>query len=171
MPRIEKLPSELREEISSGENLRVEFKESYQDNQKIRHTMMSFANAIGGRIYIGVEEISEKDGYKKGKIIGITQPALTKASSLVTNWANEFRPKINAILNVYKDDEKRIHVIEVTHSNEKPVCTSDGLYKIRTSDGNMGIDPALMREMVVGYQGIKSALLLECTRNLALIKG
>ena len=63
----------------------------------------------------------------------------------------------------------RVDVIEVIESTEKPVCSSSGLYKIRTSDGNTGIDPARMRQIVVGYESYRIALNRECSENLVLL--
>ena len=66
------LPSELRAEVLSSEVLKVEFKEAYSGKQDIRHTMIAFANAIGGRIFIGVREISNADGVHIGEVQGVS---------------------------------------------------------------------------------------------------
>ena len=165
------LPSRLRNEISSSEKLRVEFKESYAESKEIQQTMISFGNAVGGRIYIGVREISSDSGFHSGEIIGVTKPGISKASSDVRQWAGSFRPKIGVSFNSYQEGAKRrVDVIEVKESTQKPVCSSAGLYKIRSSDGNTGIDPALLRQMIVGFESFKSAMILECTENLTLLQ-
>lgn len=164
----QRLPLELKDEISSSETLRVEFKESYADTMKIQHTMISFANAVGGRIYIGVKEISSKSGLHTGKIIGVTKPERSQASNNVRQWAESFRPKIDVSFSSFQE-EGRVDVIEVKESNQKPVCSSGGLYKIRSSDGNTGIDPALIRQMVVGLESFKTALVVECVNDLDLL--
>ena len=78
-------------------------------------------------------------------------------------------PKLDFLFNAYQINSDRVDVIEVKESSQKPVCSSAGLYKIRTSDGNTGIDPARLRQMIVGYESFKRALLCECTENLVLL--
>lgn len=163
------LPAELKEEISSPEKLRVEFKESYAVSKEIQETMISFANAVGGRIYIGVREISNESGVRIGEIIGVESPSISRALSNARQWAISFRPKISISFASYQEGPYRVDIIEVQESNQKPVGSSSGLYKIRSSDGNTGIDPALLRQMIVGYESFKSALKLECTENLVLL--
>ena len=165
------LPAELKEQISSPEKLRVEFKESYAVSKEIQETLISFANAVGGRFYVGDREISNEAGVRIGEIIGVTKPKISKASSDVRQWAGSFRPKIDVSFNSYKGATKhRVDVIEVMESNQKPVGSSSGLYKIRSSDGNTGIDPALLRQMIVGFESFKSAIILECIENLTLLQ-
>ncbi len=166
---LTELPLSLRDEISSSEKLRVEFKESYAESAEIRETMIAFANAIGGRIYIGVKESGNESGLHVGQIIGVRKPGISAASSNVRQWAGSFIPKLDMSFNAYQTNGNRIDVIEVEESTQKPVCSSAGLYKIRMSDGNTGIDPARLRQMVVGYESFKSALALECMGNLALL--
>ena len=164
------LPAELKSEISSSEKLKVEFKESYAEATEIRYTMIAFANAIGGHIFVGVKEISTDAGIHIGEIIGLERPGISEASSKVRQWAAGLRPRINVSFNSYKHNANRIDVIDIEESTQKPVCSDSGVYKIRTSDGNTGIDPAMIREMIVGYNSFKSALLLECNDNLRLVK-
>jgi len=163
------LPLDFQNEISSSEKLRVEFKESYAEREEIRETMMAFANAVGGRIYVGVKEVSKQSGVHVGQIIGVTRPGISDTSSKVRQWAGSFIPKLDSSFNTYQINENRVDVIEVIESTQKPVCSSSGLYKIRTSDGNIGIDPARMRQIVVGYESYKSALNMECSENLAVL--
>ena len=164
------LPTELKEEISSHEKLRVEFKESYAVSKEIQETMISFTNAVGGRIYIGVREISNEPGVRIGEIVGVTSPDISQAASNARQWAGSFRPKIDISFNSYQEEKNRVDVIEVKESTQKPVCSSAGLYKIRSSDGNTGIDPALLRQMIVGFESFKAAIILECTENLTLLQ-
>lgn len=164
------LPSNLKNEISSSERLIVEFKESYAEHAEIRETMIAFANAVGGRIYVGVKEVGKKSGLHIGQIIGVTKPGISDASSNVRQWAGSLIPKLDVPFNSYQLDGNRVDVIEVKESTQKPVCSSSGLYKIRRSDGNTGIDPALLRQMIVGYEAFKSALKIECTQNLILLQ-
>lgn len=164
------LPVNLKNEISSLETLYTEFKKSYSEKKEIQETMIAFANASGGRIFIGVEEISKGSGIQSGRIIGVTSQGISEASTLCRNWAGSFRPRIDVSFDSYKDGENRVDVIKVNESTQKPVCSNAGLYKIRSADGNTGIDPALLREMVVGYKSFKSALILECRENLSLLE-
>lgn len=169
--QIEILPPNLIEEISGTEELRTEFKETYSDSSDIKHTIIAFANAIGGRIFVGVKEVKGKSGLYFGKVIGVSNPSIVKASSDVRQWATSFLPKIDVEFKSYleKVTNLRVDVIEVKESSQKPVCTSAGLYKIRMSDGNTGIDPARLRQIIVGYDSFKTALILECKGNLTIL--
>lgn len=164
------LPPNLKNEISSSERLKVEFKESYAEAPEIRETMIAFANAVGGRLFVGVKEVSKEPGLHSGQIIGVTKPGISDASSNVRQWAGSFIPKLDVSFNSYQADGNRVDVIEVKESTQKPVCSSAGLYKIRSSDGNTGIDPALLRQMIVGFESFKSALKIECEQNLILLQ-
>lgn len=166
---IQALPMDFNGEISSSEMLEVEFKESYAESNEIRETMIAFANAIGGRIYVGVREVSKQSGLHVGKVIGVKKPGISDAASNTRQWAGSFIPKLDFLFNAYQINGDRVDVIEVKESSQKPVCSSAGLYKIRTSDGNTGIDPARLRQMIVGYESFKRALLCECTENLVLL--
>jgi len=163
------LPKEFDSEILSSEKLTVEFKESYAENGPMRETMIAFANACGGRIYVGVREVNKQSGFHIGEVIGVTKLGISDASSDVRQWACSFIPKIDVLFNTYRNGQQRVDVIQVVESRQKPVCNSAGLYKIRTSDGNTGIDPAKLRQMIVGYDSVKLALILECNENLELI--
>jgi predicted HTH transcriptional regulator len=163
------LPKEYDNEISAYEKLTVEFKISYAESAEIRETMIAFANAVGGRIYVGVREVENKSGLRVGEVIGVSKLGISDANSDVRQWACLFIPKIEISFNTYRKNEKRIDIIKVEESKQKPVCNSAGLYKIRTSDGNTGVDPAKLRQMIVGYDSFKSALILECDKNLELL--
>lgn len=167
---VQKLPSDLKKEISSSEMLRVEYKQSYAESKKIQATMISFSNALGGRIYVGVKEISNESGLHNGEIIGVTNPGITEALTKVRQWAESFRPRIDVTFDSYRENEKRVDVIEVNESKQKPVCSNSGLYKIRSSDGNRGIDPSQLREIIVGYESFKNALIVECKNNKNLLE-
>ena len=67
------LPKEYDNEISAYEKLTVEFKISYAESAEIRETMIAFANAVGGRIYVGVREVENKSGLRVGEVIGVSK--------------------------------------------------------------------------------------------------
>jgi hypothetical protein len=54
----------------------------------------------------------------------------------------------------------------MNESNHKPVCTSSGRYKIRTSDGNTALEPSRIREIIIGLDSYQRALLKELEYNL-----
>lgn len=164
------IPENLKVLICSSETLEVEFKESYSEKTEIREAMISFANAIGGIIFIGVKEVSRKGGIHVGEVIGVDKTGISEASHKVRNWAASLLPRIDHSFQSFLDDGGRIDVITIKESNQKPVCSSAGLYKIRTSDGNTGIDPSRLREIVVGLDSYKSALLDELTNDLTLLQ-
>ena len=91
------LPLDFQNEITSSEKLRAEFKESYAEREEIRETMMAFANAVGGRIYVGIREVKKELGVHVGQIIGVTKPGISYTSSNVRQWATSFIPKFRCL--------------------------------------------------------------------------
>ena len=103
-------------------------------------------------------------------MIGVSKPGITDAASCIRQWSASLIPKMDALFTSYLYEGKRIDIIEIKESGQKPVCSSSGLYKIRRGDGNTGIDPALLRQMIVGYESFKVALINECAVNIPLLK-
>jgi len=59
---MKKMPDGLDLIMRRSEKLTVEYKKSWSEPKEIRKTLMSFANALGGHLFVGVEEISGVDG-------------------------------------------------------------------------------------------------------------
>ena len=141
---MSELKDEILQYISKSEKQCVEFKRSHKSDQNIKDTILAFANAKGGIILLGVEEISEgkdtkESGYQKGNIVSDCNSSNTD-------------------------------VIEIPESIEKPVGTQAGLYKIRYDGANIGMDPTMLRRIILGDEGLKEALIKELKDNLPAIQ-
>jgi ATP-dependent DNA helicase RecG len=97
--------------LKSGEGLKVEFKES---PNHIDRTMVAFANAEGGKIYLGVND--------RKKIVGLN---ITNAlRSQIQDIARNCDPQVNISLETYK----KILVVEVKEGTNKPYKCKDGFF-------------------------------------------
>jgi len=59
------LPRYIQDKILNGEGLTVDFKHSIADSYKIAKSLVSFANAVGGMLIIGVDD--------KGRVVGVDE--------------------------------------------------------------------------------------------------
>jgi ATP-dependent DNA helicase RecG len=104
--------NELQLILKEGEGYRVEFKEIPSNLDK---EMVAFANASGGRIFIGVTDSGEIKG------IDVTN----RLKSQIQDIANNCRPQIQIIFQTIDN----VLVIEVREGENKPYECSSGFYK------------------------------------------
>ena len=107
---LSQLPSNLKGLISSSESLKVEFKESYAEREEITDTMVAFANAIGGILFIGVKEVSREHGVHIGEVIGVEHPGVDEASQKVHQWAQSLLPRIDVSFRSLTPPSHREHI-------------------------------------------------------------
>jgi len=116
--------------IKKGESQTIEFKTSFQ--KEVIISVVSFANAKGGQIFIGVHD--------SGKILGIE----IKKESL-QDWINQIKlntqPSILVDIEEYTTDNKTIAIIEVKEYPLKPIAYKNRYYKrIKNSNHLMTLD-------------------------------
>jgi len=104
--------------IKQGESEISEFKEKF-DNETIE-TVVAFANAKGGIILIGVSDNGEVRGIKIGKD---TVERITNKILQTTD------PKIYPKISVRKIKNKKIVIVEVEESKNKPYFVFGGAFK------------------------------------------
>ncbi|MBU0687734.1 MAG: helix-turn-helix domain-containing protein [Candidatus Margulisbacteria bacterium] len=97
--------------LTSGEGLKVEFKES---PNHIDRTMVAFANAEGGKIYIGINDHK--------KIVGLN--ITNDLRSQIQNIARNCDSQINISMEIFK----RILIVEVKEGVNKPYKCKDGFF-------------------------------------------
>lgn len=97
--------------IKSGEGLRVEFKESHNH---IDRTLVAFANAEGGKIYLGLNDKKEAVGLNITNIL----------RSQVQDIARNCDPPVNISLESFEN----IMVVEVKEGTSKPYKCKDGFF-------------------------------------------
>ena len=98
--------------LSEGENYTIEFKES--PDKTIASEACAFANASGGRIFIGVND--------KGEITGTD--ISNAARSRVQDTINQIEPKLSVDISIHDN----IILITVPEGSNKPYSCSRGFY-------------------------------------------
>jgi ATP-dependent DNA helicase RecG len=104
------------------ENEVVELKSSLSSTKEIIETISAFANTVGGRIVVGVNDV--------GKIVGVTIGKGT-IENLANQIAQNTDPKIHPKITAEKIDRKNIILIEVKESHDHLVLAFGRPY-IRT---------------------------------------
>lgn len=102
---------ELKLILEEGEGYKIEFKESFSSIDK---EMVAFANASGGRIFLGITD--------DGKIKGIKTTNVLK--SRIQDLANNCEPKIK----INFEETDRILIIHVRAGEDKPYQCASGFY-------------------------------------------
>lgn len=103
---------ELKLLTEEGEGYILEFKESL--NKRIIPEVVAFANSIGGKILIGVND--------KGEIIGTDTSNKQRAN--IQNQIKQIEPKIDVEIELVDN----VIVINVPEGNDKPYSSSEGYF-------------------------------------------
>ncbi len=103
--------ADIAQFLQDGEGYRIEFKERITNLDK---EIVAFANASGGRIFIGISDT--------GKIKGITIDNIIK--SQIQDIANNCDPPVK----LYFDQFERILIVEVKEGPDKPYKCTSGFY-------------------------------------------
>lgn len=116
--------------IEQGENQFVEFKRSFQ--KEVIETVVAFANAKGGRIFIGVND--------EGHILGLT-PTKESLQKHINSIKQNTQPGLLVDIDEVKIAGKIIFVIEVKEYPIKPVAYKNRYYKrIKNANHSMSLD-------------------------------
>ena len=106
--------------ISGGENESLEFKESPRLKEEIGQAVSAFSNANGGSILVGVSN--------DGKVIGI-DIGRNSLEELANHVKRNTDPAIFPSMKILDVEGKKIIVIEVRESAEKPVFFKNHAYR------------------------------------------
>lgn len=107
--------SELTQLIAKGEGLHLDFKFSIEDKRKIARTMVSFANAEGGSILIGVKD--------NGKVVGIVP---TEEYYMIEAAARDYcSPPLIYEKRIWQEDHKMVLEIIIPKSEIKHKAQDD----------------------------------------------
>ncbi len=131
---------DIKELIDRGESQSVEFKESLKLRDKIGKTVSAFSNSDGGTVMVGVS-----DG---GGILGVGIGKNTM-EELANYIKRNTDPQVFPSVRVWEIGEKRVVVIEVTESVEKPVFFKNHAYK-RVGKTNQSISASEIRKLARG---------------------
>jgi len=129
--------NDLLKLISEVENENLEFKESLRLKEEIGQAVSAFSNANGGSILVGVSN--------DGKVIGADIGRNT-LEELANHIKRNTDPAIFPSVKVLDVEGKKIIVIEVKESAEKPVFFKNHAYK-RVGKTNQRISSSEMRKL------------------------
>jgi len=121
----------------------IEWKKSI--GKGILETIVAMSNSGGGKILIGIEEIKDKNGNKKAKVVGHRLTAERKIK--IQNYAESCMPKIDLNVTQLKISSKPVVEIEIPEGRDIPYCTGGGRYLIREDGKNKPIDPSRMKRI------------------------
>jgi len=143
---FKKITADTKRLLAGQENRDVEFKINHKGVGT--EDFVAFANAGGGTIFVGVEEVTSKEGYQSGSIIGCKIDDETRLS--LVSKAASCRPAIDVSIQIENvQTDTPILRIDIPEGDNKPYSTTSGTYKIRADGRNVGIDPPLMRAMIL----------------------
>ncbi len=131
--------------LEGQEGREVDFKES--PGGVDTEDFIAFANAGGGTILVGVEEIQTEQGLQRGRVVGCTISDQAKLSFI--NKASSCRPPIEIEIAVENLRSQPIYRIDIPEGVRKPYCTEKGIYKIRSDGRNVAIDPDMMAALIL----------------------
>ena len=123
--------------LSSGENEILEFKVSLRLEKEICQAVSAFSNVNGGLILAGVSD--------DGTIIGIDIGKNTM-EELANYIKRNTDPAIFPSMKILEADGRKIIVIEIKESSEKPVFFKNHAYK-RVGKTNQRIPSSEMRKL------------------------
>ena len=118
---------ELIELLSRGEDRHTQFKQAQdiRNATSLAAEMAAFANAEGGRILIGVDDL--------GSIVGITQDDIRRLNNLVSNVASEnVRPPINPITENMSTEKGLVMVVTIREGLSKPYADNQGIFWMKS---------------------------------------
>ena len=104
---------ELLKLIALGEGYNLEFKENFTDS--LDKEMCAFANSVGGRILLGVND--------KGAIVGVNPT--NRLKSQIQNISRNLDPKLGVVIEAVEN----VLIITVPEGNNKPYSISGKFYE------------------------------------------
>ena len=123
--------------IYKGENESLEFKKSLRLKEEIGQAVSAFSNASGGSTLVGVSD--------DGKVVGIDIGRNT-LEELANYIKRNTDPAIFPSVKIEEIEKRKIIVIEVKESTEKPVFFKNHAYK-RVGKTNQRISSSEMRKL------------------------
>lgn len=135
----------LKERIALGEDSKNQFKSKIHNAEQVAKEITAFANALGGIIYIGVEE--DKNGI--ASITGIEQTELRKLEGYIAGASAEgVVPPVHVMTENILIDEKLVVLVHVPEGERKPYHTKSGEYLTKSGAGKRVLSPEELQRIV-----------------------
>ena len=155
-----KTESEIKEEISLGEDSSRQFKIKFDRAPKVADEMCAFSNSSGGIIYVGVKD--------NNTIEGLTDKQVRELNQWIGSASNELiRPSIYPQTQIIKVNGKTLMLIDVPEGTSKPYCTSEGFYYVKSGSDKRKTSP---QELVRLFQQSKQINLDESITSADIVK-
>ncbi|MBZ4373280.1 helix-turn-helix domain-containing protein [Corallococcus sp. AS-1-6] len=157
--------SQIAAELRDGENEKVEYKPfvDSKDSQKeaeLVKTVVAFSNAGGGRLYIGVEDSGQLQGFGELKKISkrsddAVEPHIKSMADRVDQLIRDgVKPLPKFKVKSRSRDGSPFLVVEVERGDQPPYATKNNDYFVRHGSSSMRPDPSELRRLVRGeYAG------------------
>ncbi|NOR77772.1 MAG: hypothetical protein GQ523_04970 [Methanophagales archaeon] len=128
---------EMKELIGKGESQNLEFKESLKLKEEIGETVSAFSNSDGGVVLVGI--------FDSGEPIGVDIGGNT-LEELANHIKRNTDPQIFPTVKIQEVSGKKVVMIEVRESQEKPVFFKNHAYK-RVGKTNQMISSSEVRKL------------------------
>jgi ATP-dependent DNA helicase RecG len=123
---------EMKELIERGESQSLEFKESLRLKDEIGETVSAFSNSDGGTVIVGVSDDGGVTGVDIGK---------NTLEELANHIKRNTDPQIFPTVKIQEVSGKKVVMIEVRESQEKPAFFKNHGYKNIYVEGGSTLNP------------------------------
>lgn len=111
--------------LSGGENTLTQFKKNITNVNALSLELIAFSNALGGSLFIGVDD--------NGNVSGLSAEDINRLNQLLSNASSEnIVPPIYPTTEVFDYEGRKVLIINVPYGANKPYATKDGRYVTRT---------------------------------------
>jgi ATP-dependent DNA helicase RecG len=131
--------------LDGQEGREVDFKERPEGVDA--EDLVAFANAGGGTILVGVEEVETDQGLQRGRVVGCTISDQIRVGFI--NKATSCRSPVEIEITVENLEDRPIYRIDIPEGTRKPYSTAKGTYKMRSDGRNVAIDPDMMTALIL----------------------
>lgn len=149
---------ETRALLENPETREIEYKQSIAGLDA--SDMVAFANANGGTILIGVQEIEDESGRQRGEIVG-QRGSFDDNRNAMNSMASSCRPPLNITIVREQDGDKFIYRVDIEKHSSGLCCTSGGRYVRREDGSKKAIDPTTITAIVLEKESTKFIQQLE----------
>jgi ATP-dependent DNA helicase RecG len=116
---------ELLELITRGEDSRQQFKKNITNGESLAGEFVAFSNGLGGRIFIGVDDL--------GSISGLSNDDIRRLNQLVSNTSSQsVQPAINPLTENIQTDKGLVMVVTIPPGINKPYQDKNGVFWVKS---------------------------------------